>query len=132
MSLLWRNTHYRERRKIEEYSSLESQIQTTILLKNLLNFLRLLPERIFRIRVTSSSLSLRIFTFTSESGIRIAGFHFRMQKKEEGFCVLCVLKWEKRSAIYSAPGRANPFERLQRFDLNRCNRSFQTETTQTL
>ena len=39
--------HCRGRRKVEEYSSSESQIQTTILLKNLLNFLSPLSERIF-------------------------------------------------------------------------------------
>ena len=81
LSLLWRNTHCRERRKIEEYSSLKVTDSDNNSIKNLLNFLSLLSEQIFRIRVTSSSLSPRISLLSH----RNADCHFRMQKKAVHF-----------------------------------------------
>ena len=122
MSLLWRNTHYRERRKIEKYSTLEVTDSDNNSIKESVEF----SEPSFRrnlqnlLEVTSES---ELLNFTSE----FVGSHCR-RKDCVVFLCCCVLKWEKRSAIYSALGGANPSERLERFGLNRCNSSFQTET----
>jgi len=85
LSLLWRNTHYREGRRIEEYSSLEVTDSVNNSIKESVEF----SEPSFRtnlqnlLKVTSES-ELQNFHFplevTSESELQ--NFYFRMQKKE--------------------------------------------------
>ena len=92
MSLLWKNTHCRERREIEEYSSLEVTDSDNNSIKESVEFF----EPSFRINPSY------FFTFTSESELQKKGGERAFSLCV--FSVLCVLKMEERSAIYSALG----------------------------
>ena len=115
------NTHCRERRKIEEYSSLKVTDSDNNSIKESVEF----SEPSFRtnlqnlLEVTSES---ELENFTLES----VRSHCKRKNCISLFFVVVCLKWEKMSAIYSAPGGANLSER------NRCKGSFQTETIQPL
>ena len=106
MSLLWRNTHCRERREIEEYSSLEVTDSDNNSIKESVEFSELFSERI--LESVGSRFEIRVAEFSllvgSHFELELQRSHFRMQKKELVllFCLLCV-KREKKSAIYSAP-----------------------------
>ena len=74
MSLLWRNAHCRERREIEEYSSLEVTDSENNSIKESVEF----SEPSFRINLASESELL-------------LHFHFGIRVSEEGRerCVFC-------------------------------------------
>ena len=75
----------------------KTQIQTTILLKNLLNFLSLLSERIL--------LQNPSYFFTLESELQsIQNSSYRRRERDALCC--CVFKIKERNAIYSALERA--------------------------
>jgi len=85
LSLLWRNTHYRERRKIEEYSSLEVTNSDNNSIKESVEF----SKSSFRMNLGSESELLLHFQFR----IRVA------EEEREGcefsslfsvFCLCCV------------------------------------------
>jgi len=82
LSLLWRNTHCRKRRKIEEYSSLKVTDSDNNSIIKSVEF----SEPSFRTNLQNPSYFF--FTFTSDLhfhlGIQNADFHFRIQKKDFG------------------------------------------------
>ena len=136
LPLLWRSTHCRGRRKVEEYSSSEvPDSDNNSIKESVKNFLSPLSERILQNLLWKS---LRKLTFPL-----LAGSYFRTplpssehsnslqvqnserERRDFRFGVFRMRNW---SAIYNAPGGANgsePNERLQRFGLNRCNGSTQ-------
>ena len=102
MSLLWRNTHCRERRKIEKYSSLEVTDSDNNSIKESVEF----SEPSFRtnfqnlLEVTSESeLQNLHFLLEVTSEFELQNSHFGMQRKEFDFlfcvvvcCFCCVFK----------------------------------------
>ena len=71
MSLLWRNTHCRERREIEEYSSLEVTDSDSNSLKEYVEF----SEHFFRTNLQN------LLEVTSESELQ--NFHFLLEVTSE-------------------------------------------------
>ena len=102
MSLLWRSIHCRERRKVEEYSSLEVTDSDNNSIKDLLNFLSLLSERIFQnlLEVVSESElhnSHSLLEVTSEFECR----NLTSECRRLIVVVLCVLI-ERNGALFIA------------------------------
>ena len=97
MSLLWRNTHCRERRKIEEYSTLEVTDSDNNSIKEPVEF----SEPSFRTNFQN------LLEVTLESELQIFTSKTELQKKELDFlfCVaslfLCIL-FERNEALFIA------------------------------
>ena len=96
LSLLWTNTHYRERREIEEYSSLKVMNSDNNSIKESVEF----SEPSFRTNLASEPELLLHFR------IRVTEYsELELQKKgERDVLCCCVFKMKERSAIYSASG----------------------------
>ena len=126
MSLLWRSTHCRGRRKVEEYSSLEVPDSDNNSTKESVEF----SEPSFRTNFAESlgsrfPISHFPLKVTSRQRERERRSHFRTQRVS--WCVL----FERSGALFIALREGyfgpNPTKQLQQFGLNRCNGSFQPQ-----
>ena len=84
MSLLWRSTHWREKRKVEEYSSLEIRDSDNNSIKKSVEF----SETSFRTNFAES--------LESRFGIRViefslpVGSHFMSEREDLAYIYACV------------------------------------------
>ena len=128
MPLLWRSTHYRGRRKVEEYSSSEVPDSDNNSIKESVEFSEPSFRTIFCRISFGSRFENRVTDFLPTSCLEVTSTEREREREREDFLVLVCFRMRKRSAIYSAPGGAvwsEPIQQLQRFGLNRCNGSTQ-------